>query len=246
MINFFRKKRKSLADENKVFKYARYAIGEIALVVIGILMALQINNWNENRLNKVLEKQYLSSLIIDLKGESKTMKSKVIDRFQPKINALLLAKKYYYGNYMITDTVAFIKKVSYGGVFSSGSNYGNSATYQELISTSNFKLIRNKTIKKDIINYYGAREFFKEYYNNIRSGYAAYINSLNPYNPMNKMAIDPLDINRTLVRFKDKEFLDLINQELTFAYSINNRIIALVKFENELITKIEKDLKQTQ
>jgi hypothetical protein len=49
MINFFRKTRKELANDNKPMKYMRYAIGEILLVVIGILIALQINNWNEGR-----------------------------------------------------------------------------------------------------------------------------------------------------------------------------------------------------
>ena len=47
MIPFFRKIRKQFADDNKPLKYMRYAIGEIVLVVIGILIALQINNWNE-------------------------------------------------------------------------------------------------------------------------------------------------------------------------------------------------------
>ncbi len=44
MINFFRKTRKELADDNKFFKYSRNAIGEIVLVVIEILIVLQINN----------------------------------------------------------------------------------------------------------------------------------------------------------------------------------------------------------
>ena len=48
MINFFRKTRKKMTDDNKLMKYARYAIGEIFLVVIGILIALQINNWDIN------------------------------------------------------------------------------------------------------------------------------------------------------------------------------------------------------
>lgn len=49
MIPFFRKIRKKMSDERKPMKYLRYAIGEIALVVIGILIALQINTWNDER-----------------------------------------------------------------------------------------------------------------------------------------------------------------------------------------------------
>ena len=49
MLRFFRNIRQKLAAENKVMAYLRYAIGEIILVVIGILIALQINNWNERR-----------------------------------------------------------------------------------------------------------------------------------------------------------------------------------------------------
>jgi len=55
MINFFRKIRKQLADDNKPLKYFRYAIGEIVLVVIGILIALSINNWNEDRKLETVE-----------------------------------------------------------------------------------------------------------------------------------------------------------------------------------------------
>jgi hypothetical protein len=47
MVKFFRKIRQKLLSENKFSKYFIYAIGEIVLVVIGILIALQINNWNE-------------------------------------------------------------------------------------------------------------------------------------------------------------------------------------------------------
>jgi len=59
MIKFFRKIRQNLIMENKTGKYFKYAIGEIVLVVIGILIALQINNWNENRLTKINQKKYL-------------------------------------------------------------------------------------------------------------------------------------------------------------------------------------------
>lgn len=55
MIKFLRNIRHQLINEGKTSKYLKYAVGEIVLVVIGILIALQINNWNNARLNKIAE-----------------------------------------------------------------------------------------------------------------------------------------------------------------------------------------------
>src|SRR5210317_1592000 len=69
MINFFRRIRKKLADDNQFFKYSRYAIGEILLVVIGILIALQINTWNEERKFKEYEINTLNNFVEILKED---------------------------------------------------------------------------------------------------------------------------------------------------------------------------------
>ncbi len=55
-----------MADDNKPLKYMRYAIGEIVLVVIGILIALQVNNWNETRKSKIFEKEILEQIRANL------------------------------------------------------------------------------------------------------------------------------------------------------------------------------------
>lgn len=62
MLKFFKKIRQSLLSEGKTGKYFKYAIGEIVLVVIGILIALQINNWNERRKDREQEKEFLIGL----------------------------------------------------------------------------------------------------------------------------------------------------------------------------------------
>ena len=66
MIKFFRKIRQNLLMENKTGKYFKYAIGEIVLVVIGILIALSINNWNSNRIERNSDYQLINALITDL------------------------------------------------------------------------------------------------------------------------------------------------------------------------------------
>ena len=66
MINFFRRIRKQLADDNKPLKYMRYAVGEIVLVMIGILLALQVNNWNEVRKSKIKAEIFKEKIISDL------------------------------------------------------------------------------------------------------------------------------------------------------------------------------------
>jgi len=71
MIKFFRKIRQNLLSEKKFSKYLIYAIGEIILVVIGILIALQINNHNEIRKEKALERELINLLISDLEEKRK-------------------------------------------------------------------------------------------------------------------------------------------------------------------------------
>lgn len=78
MIKFFRKIRQNLLTENKVRKYLIYAIGEIILVVIGILIALSINNWNDNRKDRLAEKALYKTLITSLETDLIDVKDKYV------------------------------------------------------------------------------------------------------------------------------------------------------------------------
>ena len=69
MIKFFRKIRYDLMGKNKTGKYLKYAIGEVFLVMIGILLALQVNNWNENRKLESKTQDYYIQLLEDLKND---------------------------------------------------------------------------------------------------------------------------------------------------------------------------------
>ncbi len=80
MINFFRKIRHNLVEQNKTGKYLKYGIGEIVLVVIGILIALQINNWNEGRKSEALEKSVLTDLRNELNANISQLEYEIDQR----------------------------------------------------------------------------------------------------------------------------------------------------------------------
>jgi hypothetical protein len=82
MINFFRQIRKKLADNNQFLKYSRYAIGEIVLVVVGILIALSINNWNQERINENNVQGMLKLVHRELLGDIRALESEIRNRNQ--------------------------------------------------------------------------------------------------------------------------------------------------------------------
>lgn len=82
MIKFFRKIRQNLLQENRFSKYLLYAIGEIVLVVIGILIALQVNNWNEERKQNQIEKQLLNELIENLELNEQKISASISEEYK--------------------------------------------------------------------------------------------------------------------------------------------------------------------
>jgi hypothetical protein len=74
MIKLFRKIRYDTIGKNETGKYLKFAIGEILLVMIGILLALQVNNWSENRKSSIASKEIYNNLLQSLKQDSTELK----------------------------------------------------------------------------------------------------------------------------------------------------------------------------
>ncbi len=94
MIKFFRKIRYDLMEKNKTGKYFKYAIGEIILVVIGILIALQINNLNENRKERIREQVVLKQLKEDYKADLSQLLEKMSTREKILVSGIRLLKAF--------------------------------------------------------------------------------------------------------------------------------------------------------
>ena len=148
MIKIFRKIRQRLITENKFSKYLIYAIGEIILVVIGILIALSINNWNEARKTKIVELELLQNIQTDLKESKKSIETMV------KFNANQLTE-YKRLFYCVKNDLPETEELNstFGKIPTWKTPYLNYSAY-ETLKTKGVDLIQNDSLTKAIINIY--------------------------------------------------------------------------------------------
>ncbi len=150
-------------SENKFTKYLLYAIGEIILVVIGILIALQINNWNEERKEYNQISNYAKSLAQDL-GEDIAM-IKIIENTANQISYRIDSLSNYTRNKKIEE-ISNLNVICLTWVQIYRPYSWNKATLEELKNSGSLRLIKNKKLSKKIVEYDAyTRHMDEDYYN---------------------------------------------------------------------------------
>ncbi|UOY08550.1 DUF6090 family protein [Muricauda sp. SCSIO 64092] len=145
MIQFFRHIRQTLLAENKFSKYLLYAVGEIVLVVIGILIALQINNWNESRKSDVLRKTYEKSLSEELKADLRQLAS-----LDSMFSAREKTIQDYFDHFNTVTSNLDTLKMKMDQLRTSKNTFNSTAyTIEDLITTGNLALFEKE--KKEAI-----------------------------------------------------------------------------------------------
>jgi len=153
MINFLRRIRRDLINENKTSIYLMYAVGEVALVVFGILIALQINNWSESRKILVTEKESYSNLLRSLKKDSLEL-VRVIE-FQTKSieaqNKIIQSQSSQIINNMSSSEITEMLYDIQNGSISFFPKYG---TYNSIVANRGIDIIKSESIKSNLIDLY--------------------------------------------------------------------------------------------
>ena len=150
MIPFFRKIRKKMADDNRPLKYMRYAIGEIVLVVIGILIALQINNWKEENSNRALEKQMMSNLNSEFRNNLNKIQESIIQYKQTEDAIRFLMSKMQASSDELKQHNIDSLLANAVDVFDYRPTQN---TLTEILSSGNLKLISNDSIKYNLLQW---------------------------------------------------------------------------------------------
>ncbi len=158
MIKFFRKIRQNSLSEGKIGKYLKYAVGEIVLVVIGILIALQLNEWNDHRKQLKLEKEYYCRLLDDVRLD----KEQIRNLLQLATERLVASNQSV--RLLLNDSSNKIEigtQISLSGKAIYSDFEPNNSAYEDLKSGANLNIISDNSIIKALNHYFNRVEELK-------------------------------------------------------------------------------------
>jgi hypothetical protein len=223
MLNLFRKKRDKSLKENNIRKYIKYALGEIFLVMIGILLALQVNTWNEQRKDRVKEKAILSELHKEF--------SKNLAEFYPV--------KQYQFNTFNSGAIVFrnlpkmhipqsrdsvYKYVQ--GMFGGYSYHPSNGVVESLISSGDFNLIRNDTLRRYLVSW---KDVLTNYTEHVNIDINLWSNMIEPY-VINHGNFLKMNSEENLQLIQDHVFINMLVRKQHF----NKNIISAIEGEDSI------------
>jgi len=150
MLKFFARIRRRLLGQGNLRKYLVYAIGEILLVMIGILLALQVNNWNEKKKITQLEKEYLERLELDLVQDTLYFSRRLKESQEVVENHYKLIHQMYYEQINKQEVYNLLGLV----IWNSEHFVFQNSTFSELKNTGLINILSNPELKKDIVSLY--------------------------------------------------------------------------------------------
>ncbi len=160
MLNLFGKIRKELLENSRVGKYLAYALGEIILVVVGILIALQVNNYNQHNIEKKKEKLYLKEFIEDIETDKEELLRviKKTNRIMIYADSLLV--------YSRSKSIPF-DDIDIVNLFLGSTGFtvymAREATVNDIIGSGNLNLIRSSSIRSALASWITDMKYIREW-----------------------------------------------------------------------------------
>ncbi len=237
MIKFFRKIRYDLMEKNKTGKYFKYAVGEIVLVVIGILIALQLNNLNENNKNLDLEQIFLADLKDDLNRNKELLNEDILTN-TISISSMELILKNLKNKNVYNDSL----KIHFHNARIYPDPDLSHSSYEEL-KNKGFDLIQSRKLRKKIV------DLFELSFGNMIATLNRIENSIRPpfqeHQNTNFETVEfgYLSPNNYEMLQTDQVYFNILSQRVTF----NRRSISMkaqcIKNIDEVIKLIDEELK---
>lgn len=235
MANFFRKIRQDLLNKSETNKYFKYAFGEIILVVIGILIAVQINNWNIKKTLSKIEKNILNEISNGLDNDLKDIEDN-IDGHKIGLKSTLYWRKVITNRPVDTDSIYFYYQFLTRNFIS----IQNTSSYESLKSKG-LEMISNDSLRLQIISLY------EEDYNLMKSLEEEYSEN----QVFNNYFKEINDIVSSYFIFNDEGMLTSIKQPINLKENDKNKLLTYIlkirsarffsiRYENEIKENIHR------
>ena len=248
MLTLLRRIRRSLTESSSMRKYLFYAVGEVALVVIGILLALQINNWNEERKNRKIERSLYMNLLTDLQKDSVDL-VRVLRIVNRGINAQRTIIETSYDSliekYNIEEIEVFIRGVA----AVTTSFFPSYSTYLQISNNGLLPLLKSDDIKNKIVDLY---ERSYKRYEHVDATIEQIIHfemhpvisgKLKSFHPAYDLELpDKLDANTFQTHFE--ELAEQSRSAVVITHSVRRILTDIQKENAALILNIKEELKK--
>ena len=258
MLNFFRKIRRKLSNENKFIQYSRYAVGEIVLVMVGILLALQVNNWNEERKDYSTEKELLGALKTDFL-ETKARLNETI-KLQ---NEVVLYSRHllilFETNNLLEKKDSIAEFVTYGAL-SWWRAEPVTGTFDAMVSTGDIGLLKNKKLRRYLAEFnaeiksgFEDHEYSMDLLSQLTIEQSAYPFNLSPGIVRNNIGLPEIknsEVQEKILIVKinelknNKRFFGILSSKLAMDVNRLRRQEKMILFVNNVLNIIETELKK--
>ena len=220
VIKFFRRIRQKLLSENKFSRYLLYALGEIILVMIGILLALQVNTWNTEKNNREKEQLYLQSFYNDIQTNLNQL-DRVIAKSTETINTADSLLLFVNGDVEIKD----MKKVQ--RLVMAASNYtiflSQEGTINDIFGSGDLALIQNDSVRMVMVNWTASLKYLREFEDLGKKNQLNYMDYLANHVPMYKRGLgqDYIDQQTMGKLMNNERYLNLVSDQKRLARTLN-------------------------
>ncbi|MEM1337138.1 MAG: DUF6090 family protein [Bacteroidota bacterium] len=242
MAKFFRRIRQKLLSKSKFSNYLLYALGEIILVVLGILLALQINTWSTEKSNRAREQLYLRDYLTDLERNLSEL-DRVITKSNRTLSATDSLLRYAKGMLKIKDS----SKIEY--LVMESVNYtlflSQEGTINDIFGSGDLALILNDSIRKSMVNWSSELKFLTEYEALGKDNQLQCIDYLSTETPFYRMSFKGNFLDRaTATRIlADRRFLNLVSNQQHMATTLNGLYVGQKTKMQQLLAQVRSSIR---
>ena len=241
MLTVLRRLRRSLVNSSRFSKYLLYALGEVLLVVIGILIALQANQWNENRINRQKEKIYLKEILASLNSDLQSINF-VMEHNLNKDSVINEVFRYFdKKNSNQQVALGIIRQMPHLSEYQSFEQ--NRVAFDNMISSETIDIISNDSLRIHLSLYYRYKDFRDGTQERVKQLTRQFVDNISPMLVSREYVFNFSGIETKLPSYNDLDYIGnskIFGDLMSMRQSSRGHTRWLISYQKDLLTLIDR------